>query len=89
MKKSGISGFTFSQYQELLQKQSGMCAVCHKPEQQRNRWGTFNSLAVDHDHQTGKVRGLLCAACNQGLGNFRDDVQLLRNAAYYLETSRC
>lgn len=62
-------------YAALLKSQNGRCAVCEEPMQRPN---------VDHDHQTGKIRGLLCTPCNQGLGHFRDSVIFLRNASYYL-----
>jgi Recombination endonuclease VII len=72
-------GLTWSAYQELLKKQDGKCAIC----------GTGvtvgQNLAVDHDHKTGEVRGLLCSPCNLGLGAFADDPQRLRKAADYLE----
>lgn len=69
-------------YDSLLALQGGRCAICRKVPRQRR-------LAVDHDHQTGWVRGLLCSGergCNHGLlGAANDDVQILRNAVYYLE----
>ena len=75
-------GITAEQYDEMLASQSGGCAICRKTCSSGRR------LAVDHDHATGKVRGLLCAKCNQGLGQFRDDPELLRVAMAYLETHR-
>lgn len=47
-----------------------------------------NGYAIDHDHKTGKVRGLLCTMCNQGLGRFKDDLYILVKATKYIEKSR-
>jgi hypothetical protein len=55
-------GITQAQYDEMLIQQEGVCAICRRPQSGRNR------LAVDHDHNTGKVRGLLCSMCNAALG---------------------
>ena len=78
-----VYGITPIEYAELLLKQDGVCAICKQPSRQtRGR-----SLAVDHDHRTGKVRGLLCNPCNLTLGKMQDDPSLLRNAAEYLERS--
>jgi len=68
-------GITAADYDALVETQGGVCALCQTREPQH----------VDHDHVTGKVRGVLCSCCNQGLGNFRDDVASLRAAADYLE----
>lgn len=87
MRKQGID-CTWEQQQEMLTKQGNVCAICHRPEKVV-RDGKQKALAVDHDHQTGKVRGLICSACNQGLGNFQDNPDLLRNAVFYLEQHRC
>lgn len=58
-------GITQKEYEILLKKQKGVCAICgSKPD---TRW---QILAVDHDHNTGKVRGLLCMVCNTMLGRF-------------------
>lgn len=55
-------------YSELLEAQGGVCAICKKPETIKNQNGEVRSLAVDHDHSTGRVRGLLCFRCNVELG---------------------
>jgi Recombination endonuclease VII len=67
-------------YRRMLSKQNGACAICKQVFQE--------TLAVDHCHTTGKVRGLLCRKCNTGLGNYGDDPGRLREAAAYLEASR-
>jgi hypothetical protein len=59
----------------MLDKQNGMCAICQ----------TAPAAHVDHDHETGAVRALLCFNCNGGLGQFRDDPAVLRAAADYVE----
>jgi len=61
-------------FEEMLAEQDGMCLICEKPGPEH----------VDHDHGTGRVRGILCFNCNQGLGNFRDDVSSLIRAVSYL-----
>ncbi|MFF8290006.1 endonuclease VII domain-containing protein [Streptomyces sp. NPDC016309] len=75
-------------YAEMLATQGGVCAICEQPD------GNGLALCVDHDHgccpdaarTCGRcVRGLVCSACNHGLGKFRDSPELLRAAAAYLE----
>jgi len=68
-------GITAAQYDAMLAAQDGRCALC------RERLAEH----VDHDHVFGNVRGLLCSCCNQGLGNFRDQLAVVRAAADYLE----
>lgn len=80
-------GITNEQYGEMLSAQNGTCKICKKPETLRDRRG-IRSLAVDHDHCTGMVRGLLCARCNRGVGSFRDEPTLLESAALYLRQSK-
>lgn len=77
-------GITTEQYATMFTQQRGLCAICQQAETMTYR-GTVKQLSVDHDHETGKVRGLLCAACNFALGKFKDDPTLLRSAADYLE----
>ena len=72
-------GITPVEYERLLQSQDAVCAVC------ASACPTGKRLSVDHDHVSGAVRGLLCASCNNGIGRFRDDSTLLRQAAEYLE----
>lgn len=71
-------GLTPEDYDALLQVQGGHCAICpYVPAE-------GEVLPVDHDHETGAVRGLLCADCNNGLGRFRDDPVRLQQAISYL-----
>lgn len=72
-------GVTIEQYEAMLLQQGGVCAICKKPPVE----GVC--LSVDHNHQTGEVRGLLHSSCNLGIGNFEEDPQLMRNAADYIE----
>jgi hypothetical protein len=73
-------GLTLEQHETLLQRQDGVCAICH------NSFGRY--IHIDHDLSTGKIRGLLCHGCNVGLGHFKDRPDLLRSAALYLEIDR-
>lgn len=77
-------GLTFEDYQNLLKKQNGVCAICKKPELRKvNQFG-FKRLAIDHEHFSNKVRGLLCASCNTSLGGLYN-IQLLKQAIEYLK----
>lgn len=77
-RKYGITG---EQYLALYKFQGGKCAIC------RRATGRTRRLSVDHDHKTGKVRGLLCRACNNMLGHLLDDPASFRLAALYLEVT--
>jgi hypothetical protein len=72
-------------YQALLDSQNGGCAICGVCDGHRSNGGQTCRLALDHDHQTGRLRGLLCNNCNQGLGRFKDSVALLEAALRYLK----
>jgi Recombination endonuclease VII len=74
-------GVTREQYNSLFESQGGKCAVCGKPPDGSKKG---NYLHVDHDHETGEVRGLLCSRCNRGMGHFKDDVAVMLAAAEYL-----
>lgn len=79
-------GLTVEKYESLLTAQAGVCRICQKPETvMDNRVGKTRMLAVDHDHTTGKIRGLLCSNCNLGLGGFKDSVVNLSRAIAYLK----
>lgn len=70
---------SFSEYQNLVQKQNNLCAICNE------KCLTGNNLSIDHNHITGKIRGLLCRKCNTGLGMFNDNIIYLNNAMEYLK----
>lgn len=74
-------GITIEEYESMRAIQNYSCAICFTPEAET----THGRLDVDHDHETGQVRGLLCGKCNKALGLMRDDAGLLRAAADYLE----
>lgn len=77
-------GLSRRDYDALSEEQGHACAICREPERVVIR-GRKTSLAVDHCHTTGAVRGLLCAKCNRGLGLFDDDMDRLKAAVGYLE----
>jgi hypothetical protein len=79
-------GIDLATFDAMLERQGGVCAICKEPETRVSK-GNVTPLSVDHDHQTGRVRGLLCFACNSGLGRLGDTVQGLRAALEYLERS--
>jgi len=78
-------GLSLEDYQSLLDKQGGLCAICKQTETSKSNVGKPKNLAVDHCHTTGKVRGLLCHHCNTGIGKFMDKVDLLESAIKYLK----
>lgn len=77
-------GITLAKYNKMLDDQGGVCAICEKPEFAK-RSGKIRQLAVDHCHDTGRVRALLCTSCNPMIGYSKDDPEVLRRAAEYLE----
>ncbi len=79
-------GITPEEYQVMVEQQDGKCAICQRAPE--GNGVSRHNLVVDHEHDTGKVRALLCDFCNRGLGIFRDSPELLEEAAKYLLAHR-
>lgn len=75
-------GISIDEYENLFNLQNGVCLICHKPENRPNK-----KLAVDHDHATGKIRGLLCDKCNRALGYFDENIESMKEAIKYLQSN--
>jgi Recombination endonuclease VII len=73
-------GLTTDEFEEMVRQQGGVCAICGRAPK------TGKRLHVDHDHDTGEVRGLLCFSCNVGVGNLGNDIERLQRTVDYLET---
>jgi hypothetical protein len=72
-------GMTIADYERMFEAQGGVCAICReaRPEER--------TLHVDHDHETGVIRGLLCFRCNQAIGSLQEDYEIFQTAADYLD----
>jgi hypothetical protein len=80
-----LYGIPIEEYNRLLTEQACGCKICgkqHDPTAKRGR------LYVDHDHTTGKIRGLLCGACNSALGYFEDKIEIMLKAIDYIKNSK-
>jgi hypothetical protein len=75
-------GISMQEFDELVEFQGGKCAICFKPLDAINRRAN-----IDHCHDTGKVRGILCTGCNTGIGHLGDNIEGLKKALYYLENT--
>ena len=75
-------GLTEDDYERMYKDQNGLCALCGESPEGKGRWG---KLAIDHCHDTEKIRALLCPPCNSGLGYFKHDKIKLLQAIFYLE----
>lgn len=84
-KRERTYGLSKDAFAELLAIQNGKCAICFTDNNGITPKGHAREFFVDHDHNTGEVRGLLCSLCNLGIGNLRDNAEHLRNAIKYLE----
>lgn len=74
-------GITLEQHKQIYISQNGCCALC-------DRSVAYDKTHTDHDHETGRLRGLLCQGCNQGLGMFKDSPVILQQAIRYLEGNK-
>lgn len=72
---------SIEEYTVLLEAQNNKCLLCNKSPEENGK-----ALSVDHNHQTGKIRGLLCDNCNKGIGFLKENIETLKNAIRYLET---
>lgn len=79
-RRLAIFGLTIEDYDRLLAEQGGLCYICSRPPQ------GGKAFSVDHDHETGLVRGLLCSNCNHAIGLLHEDKRWLRRAAEYLDS---
>ena len=70
-------GITLEEKEALMTAQGGQCGVCRRD--------LTGKICVDHDHKTGKIRGILCSTCNSGLGFFGDSIEIIQKAISYLE----
>ncbi len=75
-----LYNISLEKYTTILKSQDGKCAICSGTSGKR-------SLSVDHNHNSGQIRGLLCDNCNHGLGKFQDNKELLMEAIRYLESN--
>ena len=79
-------GLSHEEYLAMFEKYDGSCWICLKPETDIvPQTGAIKSLAVDHNHKTGTIRGLLCRRCNVSLGLLREDVTTLNNMLNYMD----
>jgi len=78
-----LYGMSLADYDKLFKDQHGRCAICntHVNELSSKR---KKNLCVDHCHETGEIRGLLCDSCNRGIGLFKDNPNILNKASLYL-----
>jgi hypothetical protein len=74
-----VYGITLEDYNRMFEEQEGCCKICKRHQTEFNK-----RLHVDHDHKTGKIRGLLCHNCNLALGRLGDSIQTLKSALEYL-----
>lgn len=80
-------GLSLKDFNALLEKQGGVCAICKNPPRNTGKWN--RNLSVDHDHVTGSVRGLLCEHCNRAIGLLGDNALTIHAAAAYVFQAAC
>ena len=79
-------GITYDDYNKMFIEQNGCCAICDTHITDINHKHKKH-LCIDHNHETGKVRGLLCDSCNRGIGLLKDNYKILIKAANYLKSN--
>jgi Recombination endonuclease VII len=70
---------SYEKYLQIYNEQNGCCAICKTPK----KLGGKKGLLIDHNHKTMEIRGLLCTNCNNGIGKFKDSIELMKNAIDY------
>lgn len=79
-------GISVEQFNVMLVEQNGVCAICEQVEQSIDpRTNTVRTLAVDHCHVTGRIRGLLCSHCNRAVGLLKENIKVMKSMISYLE----
>lgn len=79
LKKLEEYGSSIQEYYEILESQNNVCAICGGVDKNKR-------LSIDHNHETGEMRGLLCFHCNAGIGHLRESVKNMKKAIEYLDT---
>lgn len=78
---------TREEYNNLVEKQNNLCAICGKSESVYSNRGIKHTLCIDHHHESGRVRGLLCGACNRGIGLLKEDIKIMESAIEYIKNN--
>lgn len=84
LRLKNVFGLSVEEFERMNLYQEGKCAICKEQETSRHWNGKVKRLSVDHCHETGEIRELLCQKCNHAIGMFRENVETLRNAIEYL-----
>lgn len=79
-------GLTIGKHAQMFSDQGGLCAICRDPARSSKTSEHGSGLVIDHDHETGEVRGLLCARCNAAIGLLDDNAGWMHGAATYVST---
>lgn len=79
-----VYNLSVEEYSKMLEEQNYVCAICKQPETLRDhRYGVIKHLCVDHNHETGQIRGLLCCRCNRAYGKLEESQQIIENMLIY------
>ena len=81
-------GINTEQFEAIASSQNNVCSICGRKEVARHKGGRLQRLSVDHCHDSGIVRGLLCRKCNTAIAAFDDDIDVLASAISYLRNSK-